>query len=130
MSNLKEDIKTKVEHMTLTRGRQLLNEVGVMVQHGWDLSTSYIFDSLIKLGKKGMKLDVQGVKDVIIGSQFVEDEKSMLLWVLYPLHKRPQIIDVDQAFGHLMKLKFGVTNPKKVASMQVDLALFNHVSVK
>ena len=68
-----------------------------------------------------MKLDVKGVKDVIIGSLFVEDEKSIFIWDLYPLHKRPQIINVDHAFGHLMTLKFGVMNPNKVIGMQVDL---------
>ena len=43
------------------------------------LSASCIFVSLIKSGKHDMKLDVHGVKDVIIGSRFVEDEKQMFL---------------------------------------------------
>lgn len=115
--------------MTLERGRKLLNEEGLMVLPSWDLSAS-IFGSLIKSGKKDMKLDVQGVKDVIIRSRLVEDEKSMLLWALYPPHKSPQIIDVDQDFGHLMTLKVGVIDPNKVARKKVDLALFNQVSVK
>ena len=51
MSNIKEDIKREAEHMTLERGRQLLNEVGVMALPSWELSASYIFDSLIKSGK-------------------------------------------------------------------------------
>ena len=42
-----------------------------------------------------MKLYVQGIKDVIIGSRFVEDERSILLWDLYTPHKRPHIIDLD-----------------------------------
>ena len=53
-----------------------------------------------------------------------------MLWALYPPHKRPHIIDVDQDFGHLMTLKVGVTDPNKVAGMQVDLAFFNQGSVK
>ena len=64
-----------------------------------------------------MKLDVHGVKYVVIGSRFVEDEKSILLWTLYPPHKRPQIIDVDQDFCHLMTLKVGVTDANKVVGM-------------
>lgn len=79
MANLKEDIKREVEKMTPARGRQLLNEARIMVLPGWDLSASYIFDSLIMFGKKDMKLDMKGVKDLIIGSRFVEDGKSMLL---------------------------------------------------
>ena len=75
--------------MTRKRGRKFLNEVGIMVLPGWDLSASYIFDNVIKYRKKDMKLDVQGVKDVIIGSIFVENERSILLWALYPLQKRP-----------------------------------------
>lgn len=77
-----------------------------------------------------MKLDVQGVKDVTISSRFVEDERSMLLWDLYPPHKMPQIINVDQDFGHLITLKVGVTDPNKVVEMQVDMALFNQAQMK
>lgn len=113
MANLKEDIKREVEKMTLERGRKLLNEVGIMDLPGWDLSASYTFDCLIKSGKKHMKLDVQGVKDVIIGSRFVENKKSILLWDLYPPHRRPQIIDIDQVFEHLINLKVGVINTSK-----------------
>ena len=51
----------------------------------------------------------------------------MFLWTLYPQHKRPQIINVDQEFGHFMILKFGFIDPNKVVGMQVDLALFNQV---
>ena len=89
MANLKEDIKKEVENMTPARGRQLINEARIILLLGWDLSASYIFDSIIKSRKKDMKLDVQGIKDVIIGSKFVEDENYMLLWALYPPHKRP-----------------------------------------
>ena len=74
MISFKEDIKREVEHMNLAKGRQLLNKERLMVLPG----ASFNFDSLIKSGKKDMKLDVQGVKDIIIGSRFLEDEKSML----------------------------------------------------
>ena len=75
MKNLKEYIKREVEHMTLERGRKLLNEARVLIMPSSNFSASYIFDSLIKSGKIDMKVDVKGVKDVIIGSRFVEDEK-------------------------------------------------------
>lgn len=55
MAYLKEDIKKEVENMTPARGRQLLNEAGIMVLPGWDLSVSYIFDSIIKSGKKDIQ---------------------------------------------------------------------------
>ena len=77
-----------------------------------------------------MNLDLQGVKDVIIGSRFVEDERSMLLWALYPPQKRPHIIDIDQEFRQLMNLKIGVTNPNKSTHMQVGLTQFNEVQMK
>ena len=61
----------------------------------------------------------------MIGSILVEDENYMLLWALYSPHKRPQIIDIDQAFGNLMTLKVGVIDPNELATMQVGVALFN-----
>ena len=88
MNKLKEHIRAKFESMTPTRVRKLMNEVGIMVLLGWDLSASFIFNSMIKF-RKDVKLDVQGVKEIFIGSRFVEDEKSILMWALYPPYKRP-----------------------------------------
>lgn len=51
MANLKEDIKKEVENMNPKIGRQLINEARIMILPRWDLSASYIFDSLIKYGK-------------------------------------------------------------------------------
>ena len=100
-----------------------------MVLPRWDLSASFIFDSMIKFGKD-VKLDVQGVKKIFIGSRFVDDEMNMLLWYLYPPYKRPHIIDIDQTFEHLMTLKVGVTNPIDSVAMQVDVSLFNQAQTK
>lgn len=49
----------------------------------------------------------------------------MRLWVLYPPHKRPKIIDVDKAFGHMIKLKVGEIDPIVSAHIGVDISKFN-----
>lgn len=70
-------------------------------------------------------MDIQGVNDVFIGSRFDQDEESLSLWALYPPHKRPKIIDVDKAFGHMMKLKVGEIDPIVSADIGVDISKFN-----
>lgn len=42
LKRLKEDINEEVATMTPQRGRKLLNEVGIIVFPGWDLSASFI----------------------------------------------------------------------------------------
>lgn len=46
----------------------------------------------------------------------------MLLWALYPPNKRPKIIDVDKAFGHMMKLKVGEVDPMVTTYMGIDIS--------
>lgn len=111
--------------MNPQKGRQLLTEARVILFHGWDLSASFIFDSLLHSKNKEFKLYIQGVNDVFIGSRFDQDEESLRLWVLYPPHKRPKIIDVDKAFGHMMKLKVGEIDPIVSTDIRVDISKFN-----
>lgn len=73
--------------MTPQRGKQLLIEVGIILFPGWDLSASFIFDSLLHSDKKDFKLDIQGMNDIFIGSRYDPDDEAMLLWVLYPPNK-------------------------------------------
>lgn len=124
---LKEEIDAKITTMTPQKGRQLLTEVGVILFLRWDLSASFIFDSLLHSENKEFKLDIQGVNDVFIGSRFDQDEESLRLWALYPPHKRPKIIDIDKAFGHMMKLKVGEIDPILSANIRVDILKFNKV---
>lgn len=67
---------------------------------------------------------------MIIGSIFVEDNKSILLWALSDLYYRPQIIDIDRAFGNLVTLKVGVIDPNESSIIQVGVFLFNQEQKK
>lgn len=96
LKRLKEDIEAELVTMTPQKGRQLLEKVGVILFPGWDLSASFIFDSLLHSNNKDFKLDIQGINNVFIGSRFDQDEEALLLWALYPSNKRPKIIDVDK----------------------------------
>ena len=84
-----------------------------------------LYDIIIKFGKKDMKLGGHGMKDIFIGSRFVQDVKSILMWALYTPHKRPHIIDIDQPFWHFMTLKVEVIDPNDSIARQVNIALFN-----
>lgn len=92
---------------------------------GWDLSASFIFDSLLHSDRKDVKLDIQGVNDIFIGSRYDTNEEEIFLWVLYPPNKRPKIIGVDKAFGHMMKLKVGELNPIVTTDLGIDIAKLN-----
>lgn len=106
-------------------GRQLLSEAGIIIFPGWDMSTSFIFDSMLHSENKDFKLDIQGVNDVYVGSRFDQNEEAFLLLALYPTNKSPKIIDVDKAFGHMMKLKVGEVDPIVIADMGIDISKFN-----
>lgn len=75
-------------------------------------------------------MDIKGVDDIFIGSRYDQDEKSMLLWALYPPNKRPMIIDVDKAFHHMMKLKVGEVDPMVTADMGIDISKLNKAQMK
>lgn len=79
LKRLKEDIEAKLVTMTPPKGRQLLAEARVILFLGWDLSVSFVFDSLLHYDNKDLKLDIQGVNDVFIGSRFDQDEEALLL---------------------------------------------------
>ncbi|XP_059070592.1 uncharacterized protein LOC131860226 [Cryptomeria japonica] len=81
---LKEDINAEVENMTPQKGRQLLVEASIILFPGWDLSASFNFDSLLHADNRDMKLDIQGVKHIFIGSRF---NKAQLKWELFGKHK-------------------------------------------
>lgn len=130
MMRLKKDIDIEVETMTSQRGRQLLVEAGIIVFPGWDLSASFIFDSLLHSANKDMKLNIQGVQDIFIGSRYDPKEEEMLLWALYPPNKRPKIIDVDKTFGHMMTLKVGEVDPIVIADMGINISKFNKAQMK
>lgn len=121
LKRLKEEIDAEITTMTPQKGRQLLIEAGVILFPGWDLNASFIFNSLLHSENKEFKLDIQGVNDVFIGSRFGQDEESLRLWDLYPPHKRPKIIDVDKAFGHMMKLRVGEIDPIVSIDIGVDI---------
>lgn len=127
---LKEDINAEVENMIPQKGRKLLVEAGIILFPGWDLSASFVFDTLLHVDNRDMKLDIQGVNDIFIGSRYDPNGEEMLLWALYPPNKRPKIIDVAKYFGHMMKLKVGEVDPMVTADIGIDISRFNKAQLK
>lgn len=72
---LKEDINAEVDNMTPQKGRQLLVEAGIIVFLGWDLSASFVFYTFLHLDNRDMKLGIQAVKDIFIGSRYDLNEE-------------------------------------------------------
>lgn len=130
LQKLKANIDVEMETMIPQRGRQLLVEAGIILFPGWDLSASFIFDSLLHADNKDFKLNVQGVNGIFIGSRYDLDEQAMLLWALYPPNKRPKNIDVDKAFGHMMTLQVGEVDPMVIADIGINISKFNKTQMK
>lgn len=124
MGKLKEEISLELTTITPQRGRQILSEANIITFPGWDMIASFIFDSMLHYENKDFKLDIQGINDVYVGSRFDQNEEAFLLWALYPPNKRLKIIDVDKAFGHMMKLKAGEVDPIVIDDVGIDISKF------
>lgn len=119
-----------MSHMTPKRGRKILEDVGVLIFLGWDLNSALVFDSFLHYVDAKLKLSLEGVTQVYMGSMYNCDEHSMLIWSLYPPQKRPMIIDTHKAFGHIMTMKVGETNPIVIVDLGVNVAKLNKAQIQ
>ncbi|XP_059070895.1 uncharacterized protein LOC131861063 [Cryptomeria japonica] len=87
-------------------------------------------DDFEEIDKKDFKLDIQGMNDIFNKLRYDPDDEAMCLWALYPLNKRPKIIDVDKAFSHMMKLKVGEVDPMVTTDMGIDISKLNKAQMK
>lgn len=54
----------------------------------------------------------------------------MLIWALYPPHKRPKIINIEKAFGHTMTLKVGEIDPIVIVNIGINISKVNKAQMK
>jgi len=118
-------VDNELEEMTPSKGRQLLKEVGVMIFPSLDLNSTLVFDSFLNNTDDRYKLTLEGVNEVYMGTKYNNDENSLMIWTLYPPHKKIAIIDTEKTFGHVMTLKVGETDPLITADIGINFAKLN-----
>lgn len=77
-----------------------------------------------------MKFIPKVVDKIYTRSRFNPDKKTLLIWALYPLDKRPRFIDIGKVFGHLMVQRVDDTNPMETASLNVNMAKFTQTQIE
>lgn len=71
-----------MKNMIPKKGRKLLEESGVMIFLGLDLSSSLVFDSFLHNNDAKQKLSLEGVAQVYTGLRYNLDESSLMIWAL------------------------------------------------
>lgn len=74
--------------MTPEKGKKMLENFGVMIFHGLDLNSALFFDSFLRDNNCTHKLDKEKVTEVYAGSKYNTNEGSLMIWALYPPHKK------------------------------------------
>lgn len=79
-----------------------------MLLLGWDINLAIVFDSFLKRENKALQLIGEASDKIYTGSGYNPDNTTLQIWALYPLGKRPSLIDNhDQIFGHLLVQRVG-----------------------
>lgn len=130
LNTLKLSVENDMKDMTLKRGRKLLEESGVMIFLGLDLNYALVFDNFLQDNNVTHKLSPEGAIEVYTGSKYNLDESSLMIWALYPLHKKSIIIDTEKAFGHVTTLKVGEVDPVAIAEIGINVAKLNKAQIQ
>jgi len=93
------------------------------------MNFALVFDSFIHKTDDKYKLTPEGVTKVYMGTDYNNDENSLMIWALYPPHKKITVIDTEKAFGHVMTLKAGETDPIITADIGINVAKLNKAQI-
>lgn len=130
LNTLKLSVEDEMKNMTPKRGRKLLEESSVMIFLGLDLNFSLVFDSFLQDNSATHILSPEGLTEVYTGSKYNLDEGSLMIWALYPPHKRSIIIDTEKTFGHVMTLKVGEVDPMAKTEIGINVAKLNKAHIQ
>lgn len=125
MNDLKMSVDREMAGMTPEKGKRMLENVGVMIFPGFNLNFALVFDSFLKDIDATYKLSPEKVTEVYVGSKYNPDEGSLMIWALYPPHKKLVSIDTEKAFGHVINLKVGEADPVATAEIGINVAKLN-----
>lgn len=130
MKELKKEIDKEMESIIPERGRELLQEVGVLLLPRWDISSTIVFDSFRKRGDKTINLTNEASDKMYSRSGYNPYEATLLIWSLYPHEKRPAVIDnPNRMFGHLLVQRVGDTNPMETTELNVNVEKFTKAQI-
>lgn len=130
LSKLKMDVKNEMKNMTPERGRKLLEESHVMIFPSLDLNSALFFYSFLHDNGAKHKLNPKGVIEVYTRSSYNPDANSLMIWGLYPPHKKSVIIDTKKEFGHVMTLKLGEVDPMVTADIGINVTKLNKAQIQ
>lgn len=91
-----------MKEMTPERGRLLLKDAGILIYSRWDMRSALLFDSFLKKQGPNKQIMSDVIDKIFMGLGYDLDQKVLMLWALYPKEKRTLLVDIDEAFGHLM----------------------------
>lgn len=123
LEELRKEVDQELESITPERGRELLQEVRVFLLPRWDISSTIVFDNFKKRGDKTLHLTEEASDKMYSSSGYNPDERTLLIWELYPQDKRPTIINnPSQVFGNLMVHIVGDINPIETIELNINVA--------
>lgn len=122
-------MENEMKDMTPKRGRKLFEESSVMIFPSLDINFSLIFYSFLHDNGATHKLSPKGVTKVYKGSKYNPNENSLMIWTLYPPHKKSMIIDTEKEFGHVMTLKLGEVDPIATNNIGINVAKLNKTRI-
>lgn len=129
-NNLKSSVEEEMKSMTPKKGRKLLEDAGVMIFPGLDLNSTLVFDSFLKNSNATHKLTPEGVTNIYAGSKYNPNDRSLMIWAMYPPHKKFFVINTEKDFGHVMTLKFGEVDPMAIAEIGINVAKLNKAKIQ
>lgn len=130
LNNLKSSMEREMKDMTLEKGRKLLEDAGVMIFPRLDLNYALVFYSFLKNNNATHKLSPKGVTKVYTRSKYNPDEGSLMIWAMYPPHKKSIIIDIEKDFGHVMTLKVEEVDPMATTEIGINVAKLNKAQIQ
>lgn len=130
LAQLRKCVDDEMTNMTTKMGKKMLENVGVMIFPGLDLNSALVFDSFLKDSHATHKLDKEKVTEVYARSKYNIDEGSMMIWALYPTHRKSVVIDTEKEFGHVMTLKVGEADPIATADIGVNIVKLNKAQIQ
>lgn len=108
----------------------MLEDARVMIFLGLDLNSALVFDSFLKDNSATHKLSLEGVTKIYAGSKYNPDEGTLMIWALYPPHRKPVVIDTEKVFGHFMTLKVGEVDLVVTADIGINVAKPNKAQIQ
>lgn len=103
LEKIQSEVADEMNTMTFAKGRQLLQDAGVIIVPGWHMRFFILFDSFIKDYDTKRRILPKDIDRIYSGFGFGPDKKALLQCALYPKKKMPTLILGTLLFRELGK---------------------------